>query len=279
MKKILVVGSGLMGSGISLSFAKAGFDVIVVERSEDDLQRGMDMMKKTVSSLVKKEKWTDEETGQIWERIHGSTKLEDGKDANLVIEAIPEKLPLKQEVFRELDRVIQKEAILASNTSSLSISAIGSVTHRPEKVVGMHFFSPVPLMNLLEIVRSLKTSDETVEQVKAVGKHLGKKIIVAKDYPGFIVNRVLVPMLNEAAYLVMEGYTPEEVDQGMTLGANHPVGPLRLADYVGIDVLLNTMESLHEGFNDSKYRPCPLLKRMVEAGLLGKKTGKGFYSY
>ncbi|WP_317889478.1 3-hydroxyacyl-CoA dehydrogenase family protein [Geobacillus zalihae] len=213
--------------------------------------------------------------GHIWSHIHGSTNLGDGKDVNFVIEAVPEKLSLKQEVFRELDQVIQGNAILASNTSSLSISAIGSVTQRPDKVVGMHFFSPVPLMNLLEIVRSLKTSEETVELAKSIGKRLGKEIIIARDYPGFIVNRILVPMLNEAAYLVMEGYTPEEVDRGMALGANHPIGPLRLADYVGIDVLLNTMESLYEGFNDSKYRPCPLLKRMVEAGLLGKKSRKG----
>jgi 3-hydroxybutyryl-CoA dehydrogenase len=237
------------------------------------------MMEKAVASLVKKGKWTEEEAVQSLERIKGTTTLEDGRLAELVIEAIPEKLEVKQAVFRELDRIAQPDAILASNTSSLSIAAIGSVTRRPEKVVGMHFFSPVPVMDLLEIVRSMRTSEETMQQVMAVGKQLGKKTIVAKDYPGFTVNRVLVPMLNEAAYLVMEGNDPEDVDYGMMLGANHPVGPLRLADYVGIDVLLFTLESLYDGFNDSKYRPCPLLKRMVEAGMLGKKTGQGFYSY
>jgi 3-hydroxybutyryl-CoA dehydrogenase len=279
MEKIFIVGAGLMGGGIALVSAKAGYDVIVAERSEEDLQRGQNMIQKTLASLIKKGKWSEEEAAQSLDRIKGTTTLEDGRTADLVIEAVPEKLEIKQAVFRELDRIARPDAILASNTSSLSIAAIGSVTRRPEKVVGMHFFSPVPVMDLLEIVRSMRTSEETMQQVLAVGKQLGKKTIVAKDYPGFTVNRVLVPMLNEAAYLVMEGNDPEDVDHGMMLGANHPVGPLRLADYVGIDVLLFTLESLYDGFNDSKYRPCPLLKRMVEAGMLGKKTGQGFYSY
>jgi 3-hydroxybutyryl-CoA dehydrogenase len=279
MEKIFIVGAGLMGGGIALVSAKAGYDVIVAERSEEDLQRGQNMIQKTLASLIKKGKWSEEEAAQSLDRIKGTTTLEDGRTADLVIEAVPEKLEIKQAVFRELDRIARPDAILASNTSSLSIAAIGSVTRRPEKVVGMHFFSPVPVMDLLEIVRSMRTSEETMQHVLAVGKQLGKKTIVAKDYPGFTVNRVLVPMLNEAAYLVMEGNAPEDVDHGMMLGANHPVGPLRLADYVGIDVLLFTLESLYDGFNDSKYRPCPLLKRMVEAGMLGKKTGQGFYSY
>lgn len=279
MEQILIVGAGLMGGGIALVSAKAGYDVIVMDQSNEDIRSGRNLMERTIASLVKKGKWTNEEAAQSMDRIKGTTRLEDGKQAGLVIEAVPEKLELKREVFRKLDEIVQPDAILASNTSSLSIAAIGAVTRRPEKVVGMHFFSPVPMMNLLEVVRSMNTSEETMWQAQTVGAKLGKKTIIAKDYPGFTVNRVLVPMLNEAAYLVMEGNDPEDVDCGMVLGANHPVGPLRLADYVGVDVLLFTLESLYEGFNDSKYRPCPLLKRMVEAGRLGKKSGRGFYSY
>jgi 3-hydroxybutyryl-CoA dehydrogenase len=279
MKNILVVGAGLMGGGIALVAAKAGYNVILTDRTEEDIKRGRSMMEKTCGSLVKKGKWSEEEANRSLTNIRMVTRLEEGRNAELVIEAVPEKMDLKQAVFRQLDEIVQPGAILASNTSSLSIAAIGSVTRRPDKVVGMHFFSPVPVMELLEVVRSMRTSEETIQQALSVGKKLGKKTITAKDYPGFTVNRVLVPMLNEAAYLVMEGNDPKEVDQGMMLGANHPVGPLRLADYVGIDVLLFTLESLYEGFNDSKYRPCPLLKRMVEAGLLGKKSGQGFYSY
>ncbi len=213
------------------------------------------------------------------ERIQFTTQLSDGKSANLVIEAVPEKLAIKQDLFRQLDQIVQAEAILASNTSSLSIAAIGSVTKRPDKVIGMHFFSPVPNMKLLELVKSIITSEETVQIAEQIGKKIGKETIIAPDYPGFIVNRVLVPMMNEAAFLVMEGNDPEEVDRGLMLGANHPMGPLRLADYCGLDVTLFTLESLYEGFNDPKYRPCPLLKRMVEAGMLGKKSGRGFYQY
>lgn len=268
-----------MGGGIALVSAKAGYDVIVMDQSNEDIRSGRNLMERTIASLVKKGKWTNEEAAQSMDRIKGTTRLEDGKQAGLVIEAVPEKLELKREVFRKLDEIVQPDAILASNTSSLSVAAIGAVTRRPEKVVGMHFFSPVPMMNLLEVVRSMNTSEETMWQAQTVGAKLGKKTIIAKDYPGFTVNRVLVPMLNEAAYLVMEGNDPEDVDCGMVLGANHPVGPLRLTDYVGVDVLLFTLESLYEGFNDSKYRPCPLLKRMVEAGRLGKKSGRGFYSY
>lgn len=208
-----------------------------------------------------------------------TTELTDGKDCDLVIEAVPEKLHLKKEIFKKLDEMMKEDAILASNTSSLSIAAISSVTKRPEQVVGLHFFSPVPIMKLLEIVKGINTSEEVIELAKQFATQIGKEVIVANDLPGFTVNRVLVPMMNEAAFLVLEGNDPEEIDRGMMLGANHPVGPLKLADLVGIDVLLFTLESLYEGFNDSKYRSCPILKRMVEAGHLGKKTGKGFYNY
>ncbi|MCP3775762.1 3-hydroxyacyl-CoA dehydrogenase NAD-binding domain-containing protein [Paenibacillus sp. MZ04-78.2] len=279
INRIMVVGAGLMGAGIALVTAKAGFRVTIVDRTVEDLERAKQHMHKSIASLVKRGVYLAEETRYLLEDIQFSTKLEDGKDADLVIEAIPEKLGLKQAMFRELDEAVQTEAILASNTSSLSIAAIGSATRRPDKVVGTHFFSPVPMMELLEIVRALETSDETMRQLLEFGERLGKKTITAKDFPGFTVNRVLVPMLNEAAFLVMEGNDPHDIDKGMTLGANHPLGPLRLSDYVGIDVILFTLESLYEGFNDSKYRPCPLLRRMVEAGRLGKKSGQGFYKY
>jgi 3-hydroxybutyryl-CoA dehydrogenase len=279
LENLLVVGSGLMGGGIALASAKAGYKVIVVERSREDLERGFALMEKTLASMIKKGTWTKEEADEAWDNLHGSIHLEDGKHVDLVIEAVPEKLSLKQDIFRKLDRLINKEAIFATNTSSLSIAAIAEVTERPDRVVGMHFFSPVPIMKLLELVSSLSTSEDTMNKIQSVGDRLGKKTIIAKDYPGFIVNRLLLPMLNEAAFLIMEGNAPEEIDRGMLLGANHPLGPLKLADYIGLDVLLFTMESLYEGFNDPKYRPCPLLKRMVEAGWLGKKAGRGFYIY
>ncbi|MEJ9306879.1 3-hydroxyacyl-CoA dehydrogenase NAD-binding domain-containing protein [Priestia megaterium] len=279
MENLLVVGSGLMGGGIALASAKAGYKVIVVERSREDLERGFALMEKMLASMIKKGTWTKEEADEAWDNLRGSIQLEDGKHVDLVIEAVPEKLSLKQDIFRKLDRLINKEAIFATNTSSLSIAAIAEVTERPDKVVGMHFFSPVPVMKLLELVSSLSTSEDTMNKIQSVGDRLGKKTIIAKDYPGFIVNRLLLPMLNEAAFLIMEGNEPEEIDRGMLLGANHPLGPLKLADYIGLDVLLFTMESLYEGFNDPKYRPCPLLKRMVEAGWLGKKAGRGFYIY
>jgi len=279
VQQIMVVGAGLMGAGIAQVMAKAGFEVTLVDKTEADLQRGKGQIEKSASSLVKKGVYLPNDLEKLLDHIHFTTQLKDGKNADLVIEAIPEKLHLKQEMFRELDQQVKKEAILASNTSSLSIAAIGSVTRRPDQVIGMHFFSPVPNMKLLELVRSIITSEETVKIAQEVGKKIGKETIIAPDYPGFIVNRVLVPMMNEAAYLVMEGNDPEEVDRGLMLGANHPVGPLRLADYCGLDVTLFTLESLYEGFGDPKYRPCPLLKRMVEAGMLGKKSGRGFYQY
>lgn len=229
--------------------------------------------------MLKKEKYTVEDEKRIHENIDYSSDIQLGKNVDLVIEAVPEKLAIKQEVFKMLDTIVQPNAILASNTSSLSIAAIGSVTRRPEKVIGLHFFSPVPIMRLLEIVTSIETSEETLNRVQFYGKVINKESVIAQDYPGFIVNRILLPMMNEAAFLVMEGTAPEEVDRGLMLGANHPIGPLRLADQCGLDTTLYALESLYEGFSDSKYRPCPLLKRMVEAGHLGRKSGKGFYDY
>jgi 3-hydroxybutyryl-CoA dehydrogenase len=277
--EILVVGAGLMGAGIAQVFAQANISVFLVDRTEADLFRGKKQIEKNLLSKVKKEELEPSRVQEILENITFTTNLEDGKGVSLAIEAIPEKIELKKEMFKQLDKIINPEAILATNTSSLSVAAIGAVTNRPEKVIGLHFFSPVPIMKLLELVVSINTNDETIQFAKEIGERIGKTTIIAKDFPGFTVNRVLVPMLNEAAFLVMEGNDPDEIDRGMQLGANHPIGPLRLSDYVGIDVLLFTLESLYEGFNDSKYRPCPLLKRMVEAGLLGKKSGKGFYTY
>lgn len=271
--EVFVVGCGLMGAGIAEVIAKANIKVIVFDVTEQALVRGREQIEKSLS------KRAPESLETILSHITFTTELTDGKDCDLVIEAVPEKLHLKKEIFKKLDEVMKEDAILASNTSSLSIAAISSVTKRPEQVVGLHFFSPVPIMKLLEIVKGINTSEEVIELAKQFATQIGKEVIVANDLPGFTVNRVLVPMMNEAAFLVLEGNDPEEIDRGMMLGANHPVGPLKLADLVGIDVLLFTLESLYEGFNDSKYRPSPILKRMVEAGHLGKKTGKGFYNY
>lgn len=272
--KVLVVGGGLMGGGIAQVIAQQGIPVVVIDRTKEDLERSKSRMKKVITRLS-----GENAVDEVLSYITFSTSYQDGEDCDLAIEAVPEKLELKLEVFRKLDEILPPNAVLASNTSSLSIAAMGNVTKRPKNVVGMHFFSPVPIMKLVEIVKGINTSDETVEKIRVFGERIGKEIIIAKDYPGFTVNRVLVPMMNEAAFLVMEGNDPEDIDRAMMLGTNHPIGPLKLADSLGIDVFYDTCVSLFEGFNDSKYRPCPLLKRMVEAGHLGKKSGKGFYDY
>ena len=278
-KKVMIVGAGLMGSGIAQVFALAGIQVVLNDRTEEDLTRGKNFIAKSIQSLLKREKYNMKAEQRIHSSIQYSTNLQDGKNVDLVIEAVPERIELKQQVFKQLDQIVQPNAILASNTSSLSIAAIGSVTNRPDKVIGMHFFSPVPFMKLLEIITSIETSGETLERIKEYGTVISKETVIAQDYPGFIVNRILLPMMNEAAFLVMEGTAPEEIDRGLKLGANHPIGPLRLADECGLDTTLYALESLYEGFGDSKYRPCPLLKRMVEAGRLGRKSGRGFYDY
>lgn len=263
-----------MGAGIAHVIAESGVQVTLVDQSTASLERAKQQIEK-----MQTRRHPETDVAVILNNITFSRSIEDGKHCLLAIEAVPEKLAIKQEIFKQLDEHLPREAILASNTSSLSIAAIGSVTSRPSQVVGMHYFSPVPIMKLVEIVRSIGTSEETVEKIQQFSIEIGKKTIIAQDFPGFTVNRALVPLLNEAAFLVMEGNDPEEIDRGLMLGANHPIGPLKLIDSLGVDVLLFTIESLYEGFNDSKYRPCPLLKRMVEAGHLGKKTGKGFYDY
>lgn len=279
INKVLVIGAGLMGSGIAQVIALAGIPIILVDRTENDLERGKNYIGKSVTSMQKREKYSVEDEQRIHKNIEYSTNLEDGKLVDLVIEAIPENMDLKKEMFKRLDAIIQPNAILASNTSSLSIAEIGSVTNRPKLVIGMHFFSPVPLMSLLEIVKSLSTSEEVLNEVKQFGEKISKKTVVAQDYPGFIVNRILLPMMNEAAFLVMEGTPIEEVDNAMKLGANHPIGPLKLADECGLDTTLYALETLYKDFADSKYRPCPLLKKLVESGKLGRKSGEGFYKY
>lgn len=278
-KKVMVVGAGLMGSGIAQVIALAGIPVILTDRTEADLERGKNFISKSVQSMLEREKYSVEDEQRIQQNIQFTTDINNGKDVDLVIEAVPEKLELKKQVFKQLDEIVQKEAIIASNTSSLSIAAISSVTNRSDKIVGLHFFSPVPIMSLLEIVKSIQTSEDTLNRVKQYGELIGKETVIAQDYPGFIVNRILLPMMNEAAFLVMEGTPVEEVDRALKLGANHPIGPLRLADQCGLDTTLYALESLYNDFADSKYRPCPLLKRMVEAGKLGRKSGEGFYKY
>ncbi|MGK2857097.1 MAG: 3-hydroxybutyryl-CoA dehydrogenase [Thermoanaerobaculia bacterium] len=280
MKSIAVVGAGTMGNGIAHTAAMNGFPVTLVEVSQQFLDRGMSAISKNLQRGVDKGKMTAEEKDTILGRITGSLHLESVADADIVVEAIIENFEAKAELFRTLDRVTKQDTILASNTSSISITKIAARTERPDKVVGMHFMNPVPVMTLVEVIRGIATSDETWQKVEELAKRLGKTPLPANDYPGFISNRVLMPMINEAIFTLYEGVaTRESIDGIMKLGMNHPMGPLALADFIGLDVCLAILRVLEEGFGDPKYRPCPLLVKMVDAGWLGRKSGRGFYEY
>ena len=275
-----VIGAGTMGNGIAQVAARAGFDVVMRDVAQDFLARGMNAIEKGLQHDVDKERLRADEKAAIIDRIRTTTDLGALSDAFIVVEAVTEDLAVKTEVFRALDQITKPSAILASNTSSISITKLGAVTNKPDKVIGMHFMNPVPVMKLVEVIRGAATSDETYETVRALSEKLGKTPLECQDYPGFISNRVLMPMINEAVFALHEGVaTRESIDGIMKLGMNHPMGPLALADFIGLDVCLAIMNVLHEGFSDSKYRPCPLLKRYVDAGWLGRKTGRGLYEY
>ncbi len=275
---IQVVGAGQMGSGIAQVAAQAGLTVHLADVDEAALEKGLETIQKNLSRSVEKERISQEEMDEVLARVEPGTEY--AADADLAIEAVVELSEVKAEVFRALDEILGDDAILASNTSSISITELAAATRRPERFIGMHFFNPVPLMQLVEIVRGLQTADETYSTVHELALRLGKEPVEVRDFPGFVSNRILMPMINEATYCVMEGVAgPEEVDAVMKLGMNHPIGPLALADLIGLDTCLHIMEVLHKGFGDSKYRPCPLLRRYVAAGRLGRKSGRGFYEY
>jgi 3-hydroxybutyryl-CoA dehydrogenase len=280
MKNIVVIGGGTMGNGIAHTAAASGFDVRLVDVSESVLERAVSTITANLQRGVDKGKMTAEERDAIVGRIRPTTDVEAIADADIVIEAIIENLQAKTQLFEKLDKVTSPEFILASNTSSISITKIGAATARPDKVIGMHFMNPVPVMTLVEVIRGIATSDETWQKVEDLAKRMGKTAIEVNDYPGFISNRVLMPMINEAIFSLYEGVaTREAIDGVMKLGMNHPMGPLTLADFIGLDVCLAILRVLEQGFGDPKYRPCPLLVKMVDAGWLGRKSGRGFYDY
>ncbi len=278
VEKVQVVGAGQMGSGIAQVAAQAGLAVHLTDVEEEALRKGLESVRKNLARSVEKDRISRDEMDETLSRIETGTEYAD--DSDLAIEAVVETIEVKAEVFRALDERLGDEAILATNTSSISITELGSRTSRPERFIGMHFFNPVPVLGLVEVIRGLETSDETYETVSELAERLGKTPVAVQDSPGFAANRILLPMINEAVYCVMEGVAePEDVDTVMKLGMNHPMGPLALADLIGLDTCLHIMEVLHRGLGDDKYRPCPLLKRYVAAGRLGRKSGRGFYQY
>ncbi|OLS41236.1 3-hydroxybutyryl-CoA dehydrogenase [Bacillus sp. MRMR6] len=278
--KILVIGAGQMGSGIAQVCAQAGYQVTLNDLKLEFVERGLSVINKNLSRNVDKGRMTDAEKQEILSRITASTDLNDASGVDLVIEAAVENMEIKTKIFAQLDEIAAPHAILASNTSSLPITEIAAATNRPEKVIGMHFMNPVPVMKLVEIIRGLATADDVYQVIEDMTKTIGKVPVEVNDYPGFVSNRILLPMINEAIYTLYEGVaTKEAIDEVMKLGMNHPMGPLTLADFIGLDTCLYIMETLHEGFGDDKYRPCPLLRKYVKAGWLGKKSGRGFYIY
>jgi 3-hydroxybutyryl-CoA dehydrogenase len=279
-ERVGVIGAGTMGNGIGHVFARSGYQVILCDIEQGFLDRGVATITKNLDRELAKNKITEAQKAETLRRIIPTVDRARLAECDFIVEAASEKLEIKSELFRDLDRICRPEVILASNTSSISITKLAAVTKRPQKIIGMHFFNPVPVMKLIEIVRGLATSDETFQRVRELALRLEKTPVEVNDAPGFVSNRVLMPLLNEAMYTVMEGVaTPEAVDEVFKLGMNHPMGPLTLADFIGLDVCLDIMRVLHSGLGDPKYRPCPLLVKMVDAGWLGKKSGHGFYKY
>jgi len=280
VSKVMVIGAGQMGSGIAQVCAQAGYKVVLNDLKLEFVERGLGTIRKNLTRNVDKGRMTEEQKQEILARLTSSTDLNDAGSVDLVIEAAIENMEIKTNLFSQLDRIAPAHTILASNTSSLPITEIAAATSRPERVIGMHFMNPVPVMKLVEIIRGLATGDEVYQVIEDMTKTLGKVPVEVNDFPGFVSNRILMPMINEAIYTLYEGVaTKEAIDEVMKLGMNHPMGPLTLADFIGLDTCLYIMETLHEGFGDDKYRPCPLLRKYVKAGWVGKKSGRGFYSY
>ncbi|MBU9724333.1 MULTISPECIES: 3-hydroxybutyryl-CoA dehydrogenase [Bacillaceae] len=280
IKKVMVIGAGQMGSGIAQVCAMNGYDVILHDLKEEFVDGGLSSIRKQLQRQVDKERIAEADMERFLRRIQSSTHLSNAEQADIVIEAATENLETKKRIFAQLDDIAPERTILATNTSSLPITEIAAATKRPEKVIGMHFMNPVPVMKLVEVIRGLATAQEVYESVEKMAVSLKKTAVEVNDYPGFVSNRILMPMINEAIFTVYEGVaSPKDVDEVMKLGMNHPMGPLTLADFIGLDTCLYIMETLHEGFGDDKYRPCPLLRKYVKAGWLGKKSGRGFYNY